>query len=73
LLAAEDAAAAIGEAAGDRATVRRARLAAARLAHLLVLRHAFAPSAYAALTRPWRPRFVPDERAGPRVRRPGHA
>jgi DnaJ-like protein len=72
LLAAEDAAAAIAEAAGDRTTVRRARLAAARLAHLLVLRHAFAPPSFAALTRPWRPRFIPDERAGPRVRRPGH-
>ena len=73
MLAAEDAAAAIDEGAGDRTTVRRARLAAARLAHLLVLRHAFAPSTFAAMTRPWRPRFIPDERAGPRVRRPGHA
>jgi hypothetical protein len=73
MLAAGDAAAAIGETLGDRATVRRARMAAARLAHLLVLRHAFAPAAFAALTAPWRPRFIPDERAGPRVRRPGHA
>ena len=73
LLAAEDATAAIGDAAGDRSTVRRARLAAARLAHLVVMRHAFAPPAYAAMTSPWRPRFVPDERPGPRVRRPKHA
>lgn len=73
LLAAEDAASAIDAAGGDRTTVRRARMAAARLAHLLVLRHAFTPAAFTALTRPWRPRFIPDERAGPRVRRPGHA
>ena len=33
----------------------RARLAAGRLAHLLVLRHAFAPAAFEGLTGPWRP------------------
>lgn len=70
ILAAQDAAAAIPANADDRATATRARRAAARLAHLLVLRHAFAPASFAALTRPWRPRFLPDERPGPRVHRP---
>ena len=49
---------------------RPARRAAARMAHLLVLRHAFAPATYAALTAPWRPRFLPDEPPVARVRRP---
>lgn len=70
ILAAQDAATAIPANADDRATATRARRAAARLAHLLVLRHAFAPASFAALTRPWRPRFLPDERPGPRVHRP---
>ena len=70
-LAARDAAAAIDPASADAATIARARLAAARLAHLLVLRHAFAPSTFASLTRAWRPRFVPDDRPATRVRRPG--
>ena len=72
-LAAMDASAAIDPAGTDAATVGRARLAAARLAHLLVLRHAFAPATFASLTRPWRPRFVPDDRPATRVRRPGRA
>ena len=55
----------------DRATTARARWSAARLAHLLVLRHAFAPRTFASLTRPWRPRFLPDDRPAPRVHRPG--
>lgn len=71
ILASRDAAAAITSDAADRATVTRARRAAARLAHLLVLRHAFAPSAFASLTRPWRPRFLPDDAPSPRVHRPG--
>jgi hypothetical protein len=71
ILAARDAAAAIPADVTEKATLARARRAAARLAHLLVLRHAFAPSAFAALTRSWRPRFLPDERPGPRVHRPG--
>ena len=71
ILASRDAAAAIPSDAAVRATVTRARRAAARLAHLLVLRHAFAPSAFASLTRPWRPRFFPDDAPGPRVHRPG--
>ena len=69
-LAAYDAAMAIPDVGADRATVVRARLAAARLAHLLVLRHAFPPRTFATLTRPWRPRFLPDDRPAPRVRRP---
>ncbi len=72
-LAAQDAAAAIDDRSADHGTVARARLAAARLAHLLVLRHAFAPSAFASLTRAWRPRFLPDDRPTTRVRRPGRA
>jgi len=70
LLAQEDAAAAIRDGAADPATTSRARAAAARVAHLLVLRHAFSPSTFATLTKAWRPRFLPDERAGARVRRP---
>jgi hypothetical protein len=71
VLAAGDAAAAIADPVADRATLARARRVAARLAHLLVLRHAFPPATFAALTRPWRPRFLPDERPAPRVRQPG--
>lgn len=71
ILAARDAVAAIADDAADRAAVFRARWAAARLAHLLVLRHAFAPKTFAALTRPWRPRFLADDRPSPRVHRPG--
>ena len=48
----------------------RSRRAAARLAHLLVLRHAFAPAAFADLTAPWRPWLLPPEAPPPRVRRP---
>jgi curved DNA-binding protein CbpA len=70
MLAALDAAAAIGDQTADRATVAAAREAAARLAHLLVLRHAFPPATFATLTRPWRPRFIADDRPAPRVRRP---
>jgi hypothetical protein len=69
VLAGRDAATAVpGE--GRDPVVARARRSAARLAHLLVLRHAFDPAAFAALVAPWRPRFLPDERSGPRVRRP---
>jgi curved DNA-binding protein CbpA len=70
MLAAQGAAAAVPDIV-EGTTVARARWAAARLGHLLVLRHAFTPKAFAALTRPWRPRFVPDERPAPRVQRPG--
>ena len=68
VLAARDAAAAIPEDAADRATLARARGSASSLAHLVVLRSAFAPAAYGSLTEPWRPRFLPDERSAPRVR-----
>ena len=68
VLAARDAAAAVPAAGADAVVLERAQRAAGRLAHLIVLRHAFAPSAFATLTRPWRPRFLPDERPGPRVR-----
>lgn len=72
VLAAGDAAAAIPVGTADPATLTRARRSAERLAHLVVLRTAFAPAAFASLTRPWRPRFLPDERPAPRVRhRPG--
>lgn len=70
LLAARDAAAAIPRVSPDDAVIARARRAAARLAHLLVLRHAFAPATFTALTAPWRPGLLPDDRPAPRVRRP---
>jgi curved DNA-binding protein CbpA len=70
LLAARDAAAAIPRFPTHDATLPRARRAAARLAHLLVLRHAFSPAAFAALTAPWTPGLLPDDRPAPRVRRP---
>ena len=70
ILATRDAAAAVPADRADRATIARARWAAARLAHLLVLRHAFPPRTFATLTRPWRPRFLPDDRPAPRVHRP---
>jgi hypothetical protein len=67
VLAAGDAASAI-PALVDPVTLARARRSAGRLAHLIVLRHAFAPAAFASLTRAWRPRFLPDDRPAPRVR-----
>jgi hypothetical protein len=73
ILAAADATNALPAGLADRATTARARWSAARLAHLLVLRHAFAPRTFASLTRPWRPRFLPDDRPAPRVHRPGRA
>ncbi|MFL5674715.1 MAG: J domain-containing protein [Chloroflexota bacterium] len=78
VLAARDAAAAVGAATAgaalDPVVLERARRAAGRLAHLVVLRHAFAPATFSALTRPWRPLFLPDDRPAPRVRpRPSRA
>jgi hypothetical protein len=67
VLAARDAAGAIPTVAVDGVTLAAARRAAERLAHLLVLRHAFAQSVFASLTRAWRPRFLPDDRPAPRV------
>jgi hypothetical protein len=68
VLAAQDASASIPVGVTDRATLSRARQSSERLAHLLVLRTAFAPAAFDSLTRPWRPRFLPDDRHGPSVR-----
>jgi curved DNA-binding protein CbpA len=70
VLAARDAAAAIPDVVQDRRVVASARRAAARIAHLLVLRHVFAPATFATLTVPWRPRFIPDDPPLARVRRP---
>ncbi len=69
-LAARDAAAAVPRSGLDVTTVARARRAAARLAHLLVLRHAFAPASFSTLIAPWVPRFVSDDRPSARVHRP---
>ena len=68
VLAARDASASIPTGLTDRVTLGRARRSSERLAHLLVLRTAFAPETFDSLTRPWRPRFLPDDRSGPRVR-----
>jgi len=68
VLAARDASAAVPGDGVDAVLQAMARRAAERLAHLIVLRHAFAPSAFASLTRPWRPRFLPDDQPSPRVR-----
>ncbi|MGZ8438337.1 MAG: J domain-containing protein [Candidatus Limnocylindrales bacterium] len=72
-LAGRDAAAAVDAASLDAVRVERARRAASRAAHLLVLRHAFTPAAFAVLTAPWRPDLVPDDRPSTRVRRPASA
>jgi hypothetical protein len=69
-LAARDAAAAVPDVGLDGRIVARARRAAARIAHLVVLRHAFAPATFAALSVPWRPRFLPDDAPSASVRRP---
>jgi curved DNA-binding protein CbpA len=69
-LAARDAAAAIPGRSLDPSIVARARRAAERIAHLLVLRHAFAPGVFDALIGPWRPGLVPADPVPPRVRRP---
>lgn len=70
VLAARDAAAALRDFGLDRRTMDRARRAAARMAHLLVLRHVFARATFAALSAPWRPRFLPDDPPVAHVRRP---
>ncbi|MFL5779568.1 MAG: J domain-containing protein [Chloroflexota bacterium] len=54
----------------DRAADLRARRAAARVAHLLVLEHAFHRPQFDRLVAPWRPLLVPEPAAGARVRRP---
>jgi molecular chaperone DnaJ len=74
VLAARDAVAAVaGAVRGSglaRTVVVRAERAAGRIAHLLVLRHAFPPARFAALTAPWRPGLVPDDPRAPSVGRP---
>jgi curved DNA-binding protein CbpA len=70
VLAARDAAAAVPAHGVDAATLGRARRAAGRLAHLLVLRHAFSLAAFASFTQAWRPRFVADEQPATSVQRP---
>jgi curved DNA-binding protein CbpA len=72
-LAARDASAAVQGGSLDPTVVARARRAAERIAHLLVLRHAFAPAAFDGLIAPWRPGVVPADPAPPRVRRPSSA
>jgi hypothetical protein len=67
-LASRDAAAAVTAPGLDRKVVERARRAAARIAHLLVLRHAFAPSVFDAMTAAWRPALVTNDQRGPAVR-----
>lgn len=73
LLAGRDAAAAVSAGSLDAAVAGRARRAAARVAHLLVLRHCFAPAAFATLTAPWRSDLLPDDRPSAGVRRPASA
>jgi hypothetical protein len=69
-LAARDAAAAVAASDADTKVVDRASRAAARIAHLLVLRHAFAPGTFDALTAPWRPRLITTDVPGPSVSSP---
>ena len=70
-LAARDASAAVGGSNLDGRVVDRARRAAGRIAHLLVLRHAFAQGTFDALTAPWRPRLVANDAPAPGVRGSG--
>jgi curved DNA-binding protein CbpA len=69
-LAARDAAAVVAPVGQDTVVLARARRAAERIAHLLVLRHAFAPAVFETLTAPWRPDLIPTDPPAPRVRRP---
>lgn len=69
-LAGRDAAAAIPDRGVSRLVIGRARHAAERVAHLLVLRHAFSPATFEALIAPWRPALVPPDPPTPSVRRP---
>lgn len=68
-LAAEDAQAAVAVAVAWPGATAGARRAAARVAHLLVLRHAFSATAFDRLAAPWLGSLVQRElEAGPRVR-----
>jgi hypothetical protein len=69
-LAGRDAAAAVDAPSLKPVVVERARRAARRAAHLLVLRHAFRPAEFAVLTAAWRPDLVPDDQTRAQVRRP---
>ncbi len=69
ILAARDAAEQV-PAVVDAAATARARRAVARLAHLVVLRHAFPGSTFDDLTVAWRPWLLPPDPVPPRVRRP---
>ncbi len=66
-LAAMDAAAAVIAPGLDGATLTRARRAAARCAHLLVLRHLFGDREFDRAMVPWRPWLV-SQRSGPAAR-----
>ena len=65
VLAGRDVAAVIAEGSLDRAALGRARRAAARVAHLLVLRHGFPAAEWQRLIAPWQPLLVPATRARP--------
>jgi hypothetical protein len=49
----------------DRAALARVRRAATRVAHLLVLRHAFPAGEWQRLADPWRPVLLPPRRSEP--------
>jgi curved DNA-binding protein CbpA len=66
-LAGIDAARAVAAPGLDGAALNRARRAAARCAHLLVLRHLFGDREFDRMTAPWRPWLVPP-RTGPSTR-----
>ncbi len=70
LVAGRDVAAVLPEGGLDRATRARARAVAARVAHLLVLRHAFSRSEWERLVAPWRSVLLGQpRRERPAVRR----
>jgi hypothetical protein len=65
VLAGRDVSTVIGDGTIDRAAAVRARRAAARVAHLLVLRHAFPVPEWLRLVEPWRPLLIPHRRTRP--------
>ena len=69
VMAGRDAAAVVPPAGLDRATLGRARRAAGRITHLLVLRHAFSPAEFDRLSAPWRGLIGPNERTSGPARR----
>jgi hypothetical protein len=68
-LASSDAAAAVPAGATAHATIAAARRATARIAHLLVLRHAFSVAEFDRLAAPWLGTLVPRTAPSTRVRR----